>query len=202
MDNSSQYPLPPPPPRNKKRLRLWATLVSVVLIASLLFYLFATPYLYPSIAPTYIDVDADGDGILNNEEMRIGTDPSNSDTDKDGLNDGKEVNICHTNPLVSDTDGDGLNDGMEVNGWQVSINGFEKQVVSNPLSNDSDMDQLGDFAECHTHMTDPSSNDSDNDGLPDKWEVDYGFIPTNSQDAFFDPDTDGLTSLQEWKSVV
>lgn len=41
------------------------------------------------------------------------TDPSNSDTDGDGLLDGDEVSVG-SDPLAADTDGDGLNDGYEV----------------------------------------------------------------------------------------
>lgn len=36
------------------------------------------------------------------------------DTDLDGLTDGSEVSIYHTDPLVFDTDGDGVGDGQEV----------------------------------------------------------------------------------------
>ena len=189
----------PPPPRGKRRWRLWSIFISVILITALLFYLFATPYLYPSIAPSFINVDADGDQLSNNEELRIGTDPLNADTDRDGLKDGAEVNTYHTNPLVSDTEGDGLNDGLEVNGWEITIDGIQERVASNPLANDSDGDQLEDFVEYQTYLTDPSSNDTDKDGLPDKWEVDFGFLPANSQDAFLDPDLDGLTNVQEYE---
>lgn len=52
--------------------------------------------------------DTDGDGLSDNEERKIGTDPNNPDTDGDGLSDGKEVDKYETNPLNSDTDGDGL----------------------------------------------------------------------------------------------
>jgi hypothetical protein len=58
--------------------------------------------------------DPDHDGLTNLEEFQNGTDPHNPDTDGDGLSDGDEVHIYHTNPLVVDTDGDGIPDGLEV----------------------------------------------------------------------------------------
>jgi hypothetical protein len=63
-------------------------------------------------------LDSDGDGLLDAEEDRLGTDALASDSDEDGLDDGEEVNEYRTNPLIADTDGDGYNDGQEVeNGY-------------------------------------------------------------------------------------
>jgi len=64
--------------------------------------------------PTDAQLDFDHDGLTNLQEFLLGTDPNNPDTDGDGLSDGDEVNIFHTNPLVADTDGDGIPDGLEV----------------------------------------------------------------------------------------
>ncbi|MCP6530575.1 hypothetical protein NL480_28100, partial [Klebsiella pneumoniae] len=38
-----------------------------------------------------VDADTDGDGLTDDEEPVIGTDPKNPDTDDDGVNDGDEV---------------------------------------------------------------------------------------------------------------
>lgn len=63
-------------------------------------------------------IDSDGDGLDNETETKLGTDPNNWDTDNDALSDGDEVLIWKTNPLNPDSDGDGFKDGEEVkNGY-------------------------------------------------------------------------------------
>jgi thiol-disulfide isomerase/thioredoxin len=57
--------------------------------------------------------DNDGDGLTNEEEAELGTDPDEADTDGDGLSD-REETIVTTDPLVADTDGDGYSDGDEI----------------------------------------------------------------------------------------
>jgi len=76
--------------------------------------------------------DDDGDGLSKNQEIALGTDPNNPDTDGDGLNDGVEVNQYGTNPKLRDTDADNLSDGEEVN------------QGLNPLNADTDGDGLMD----------------------------------------------------------
>lgn len=58
--------------------------------------------------------DRDGDGIYDFAEPRFGTSSGNGDSDGDGLLDGTEVFVYHTNPLAVDSDGDGFADGFEV----------------------------------------------------------------------------------------
>lgn len=65
-----------------------------------------------------IDIDSDGDELLDEEEKELGTDPNSYDTDSDGLNDYDEVKKWKTDPNNSDSDGDGYSDGQEVeNGY-------------------------------------------------------------------------------------
>lgn len=60
-------------------------------------------------------VDTDGDGLNDGWEWFVShTDPSNPDTDGDGLSDGVEVELTESDPHDPDTDGDGLPDGWEV----------------------------------------------------------------------------------------
>ncbi len=61
-----------------------------------------------------VDVDTDGDGLIDTEERRLGTNPAVADSDTDGLFDGEEVNTYGTDPLDPDTDEDGFLDGTEV----------------------------------------------------------------------------------------
>ena len=60
--------------------------------------------------------DLDADNYLDALELEVGLDPSNPDTDGDGLADGDEVNIYLTDPFTWDTDGDGASDGEEIFG--------------------------------------------------------------------------------------
>jgi len=63
-------------------------------------------------------LDSDGDGLLDDEEKALGTDPAKIDSDADGLTDREEAKVFGSDPLKTDTDGDGYPDGTEVkNGY-------------------------------------------------------------------------------------
>jgi TolB protein len=123
--------------------------------------------------------DSDGDGLINSEELTLGTDPFLADTDSDGLSDGDEVRTYLTDPLVPDTDEDGLLDGEEL------------RYATDPLNPDTDGDLLtdGDEIERRTVPVDP---DTDKDGLNDGLEVSLGTDPLQQ-----DTDRDGLLDGQE-----
>lgn len=125
------------------------------------------------------DADADGDGASNAREYALGTDPNNADSDGDGVSDGDEL-ARRTDPLVADSDGDGLSDGEEI------------AAGSNPLLVDTDGDGLGDFDEVRTHFTNPALRDTDGDGLPDMDEV---FI-TLTDPNHVDTDMDGILDME------
>ncbi len=76
--------------------------------------------------------------MTNREEFDINLelDPTEADTDGDGLDDGPEVNTYMTNPLDDDSDDDTLLDGLEVNTHMTS-----------PTDPDSDDDTIDDGTE-------------------------------------------------------
>ena len=74
------------------------------------------------------DEDYDGDGLTNLEEYKIGTNPSLTDTDGDGIRDYDEVYKYHTNPTLYDTDEDGMGDGAEIKN---NLNPLEKDTDEN-----------------------------------------------------------------------
>ena len=142
-----------------------------------------------------LDADSDGhdrnrNGILEEEEyftnlmeyemdFVIGnsTDPSNSDTDGDGIPDGWEVYYNFNPQLASDADDDRDEDGYDAN-------------------RDGDMSP----EEVHTNLeeylagTNPWEFDTDADVMSDGWEIYYGLNPTSSEDSWLDSDLDGWDS--------
>jgi len=129
------------------------------------------------------DTDTDDDGLDDYEEVIIyGTDPNKVDGDSDGLSDFDEINTHGTDPTDADTDDDGLNDGDEIN-----------THGTDPLDADSDDDGLNDGDEINVHGTDPLDADSDDDGLDDNAEINvYGTDPADA-----DTDDDGLNDGDE-----
>ena len=85
------------------------------------------------------DVDTDMDGIIDDEELNLGTNPMKVDSDDDGLTDREEAKIYKTDPLNPDTDGDTYGDGQEVRGgynpngsgklYELPVNNVESEVV-------------------------------------------------------------------------
>ena len=57
--------------------------------------------------------DTDADGLTDDEEAGLGTDPSNADSDGDTISDGDEVD-AGLNPMNVDSDGDSYQDNWEI----------------------------------------------------------------------------------------
>jgi hypothetical protein len=97
--------------------------------------------------------DYDADGLSDEEEYLVGTNPTNQDTDGDGLLDLVENNDrvfvsaeqTGSSPLFADTDNDGVSDGDEVNG----------DLFSDPNLVDTDLDGSDD-AEERLYGSDPN----------------------------------------------
>ena len=150
------------------------------------------------------DADYDKDGLTNDREREIGSDPWNPDSDGDGLKDGEEVFTFYTDPIKADTDKDGLGDYDEVYSHKTSPikadsdsdglnDGEEIARKTKPLIADSDDDGLTDGDEIIKYSTDPLMRDTDGDSLSDGDEV--RSLSTNPRSK--DTDADGLNDGDE-----
>jgi len=79
--------------------------------------------------------DSDDDGLTDEEEAALGTNPNAVDSDSDGLFDREEVKVYGTDPLKADTDGDGYSDGVEVKGGFNPLGWGKLFDASNPAAN-------------------------------------------------------------------
>lgn len=123
-------------------------------------------------------IDRDGDGLFDDEEIKLGTDYKNPDTDGDGLTDGEEVNRFKTDPLKKDTDEDGLTDGEEVN--RLKTDPLKKDnpavlvIINNLLleNEDKDGDGVLDSQDNCPEIKNPNQEDLDGDGVGDACDDD------------------------------
>lgn len=68
-----------------------------------------------SVTVTYTPpLDSDNDGLTDDQEAMLGSNPNDPDSDDDGLLDGAEVNTHGTSPIDADTDNDGYDDKAEI----------------------------------------------------------------------------------------
>lgn len=120
-----------------------------------------------------IGLDSDNDGLSDTAEDGLGSDPTDDDTDNDGILDGDER--CEIED-ISEPDGCASNPG--IHDW----------TNTNPLLADSDFDGLDDGDELAGttagYPTDPTANDHDGDGISDGDEVN-GFTLGITIDGIF-----------------
>jgi hypothetical protein len=123
-----------------------------------------------------LPIDSDGDGLSDEEEMSLGTDPHDGDTDQDGYNDFVEVRTLNTNP--SQPDPEGLEREVRPSDApESSISSPEPSPPSPPpVSTDPDNDGLTTIQE-EQIGTDPNNPDTDGDGFNDGDEVQAGYNP-------------------------
>jgi hypothetical protein len=123
--------------------------------------------------------DSDGDGLSDEEEAVLGTNPLNPDSDNDGVGDGLEKRLAapgsEFDPLVPTQ--------------------FKECLTLTDLTADHDLDGLNDCEEA-VLRTDPYLVDSDRDGVPDLVEVRLGSNPL-SDDRLVDSDMDGIANGDE-----
>lgn len=106
---------------------------------------FLSTLLIGCIADVNIDVDGDGDGLLDSDEVALGSDPSNTDSDADGFDDGVEFD-ANTNPVDSA-------DKPYQAGWPINAcrNDLEStgSAVGDVIENFAMQDQFGETVRVH-----------------------------------------------------
>lgn len=135
--------------------------------------------------------DFDGDGLTNEEEKLIGSNPNHPDTDGDGVPDGVEWKDTLTDPTKPDSEGAGVADGQRDSDGDGVTNVQEVIDGTDPGNADTDGDDLSDSKEKELG-TDPLKRDTDEDGLSDGDEIKLGLDPLT-------PKTDGQTLDSERK---
>ena len=130
--------------------------------------------------------DDDNDGLLGGQEVALGLDPNNPDTDGDGIEDGEEVGADIANPL--DEDNDGIIDALDSNTDDADNDGVNDQ--QDPANDNP----------CIPNRFNGSC-DTDGDGLSDLDEQTNGSDPDDPCDPVATPNCDDPIDLEVLKSV-
>jgi len=175
---------------------------------------------YTDLSESVLDLkDSDGDGLMDDQELSMGLDPFDPDTDGDYIDDGEEYLYWCSRSVGDDVD---------VTPWHRSLHGdigerdvrellrplsdMDADTAANILDRDSDDDGLADGKERELGL-DPANPDTDGDGLldfydptnsaadqdkdriPDDWEEFYD-VQEDGPDV--DSDGDGRSNYQEY----
>ncbi|TDS19230.1 gliding motility-associated-like protein [Maribacter caenipelagi] len=132
------------------------------------------------------ETDDDNDGLLGGQEVVLGTDSNDPDTDGDGIEDGVEVGDDINNPL--DEDGDGIIDALDSNTADTDNDGVNDQ--EDPANNNP----------CIPNRFNGSC-DTDGDGVSDLDEQTNGSDPDDPCDPVATPNCDDPIDLEVLKSV-
>ncbi|WP_375102433.1 Ig-like domain-containing protein [Paenibacillus sp. RS8] len=143
--------------------------------------------------PDSLDPDDDNDGLTDEQEIVLGTDPKKADTDGDGINDKDDpfpTDAAKPGTVNGelDTDGDGIPDSLDPDDDNDGLTDEEEIVLgTNPKHPDTDHDGINDkddpFPLDATKPGNGGELDTDGDGIPDSLDP--------------DDDNDGLTDEQE-----
>ncbi|MGB4046890.1 MAG: hypothetical protein WBL24_01840, partial [Kiritimatiellia bacterium] len=134
--------------------------------------------------------------ISSNARIRFYAVANRQDSDGDGLTDGMEVFVHHTNPQSIDTDGDGLLDGYDIPVWigDPRYTAWANNIVF------TSSEGLRIFKGELSAGSDPLADDTDSDSLPDGWEVQNALDPLDAEGENGpegDPDEDGFDNALE-----
>lgn len=147
--------------------------------------------------------DADGDGLLNQEEFALGTNWLVFDTDDDGLPDGDEVKRG-TRPTAENSDHDGLPDGREVMLRSDPLVAAPPPEVNTTPKVICKSSGLPLYMRGVSHEELSALADDDGDGLPNLYDMCFGTRADTADsdgngtpDAREDADGDGLGALAE-----
>jgi len=130
--------------------------------------------------------DTDGDGVLDQDELRYGTDPNNPDTDGDGFND--DIDVAPNRPnKFNDPLGDGDYDGDGVD------NMTEKTFGSDPFNADTVGNGRGDRVEVDAAIRERAANEAQSSGEIGRLSVlrQYGAEPTEAELAAVRSEVEG-----------
>lgn len=134
-----------------------------------------------------VDADMDYDGLSDEMEAIIGSDPNKGDSDDDGLIDGYEYYVLGYSPIDKDSDFDGIEDSMEDDDHDGLTVLEEYTIGTDQEDKDTENDGLLDGEEVKTYGTNPLLTDSDGDGISDYDEIQMGKNP-----LLEDSDGDGI----------
>ncbi|MBN1853851.1 MAG: hypothetical protein JW829_14050 [Pirellulales bacterium] len=135
-----------------------------------------------------IAVDGASDGIVFNPTYKFIACIGSIDSDNDGISDNDELGIG-TNPFHFDTDGDLLPDGFE------EESEYLDPIVPDDPQGDPDGDDLTNLDEL-IHNTDPDLADTDGDGINDREEIDQGSDPNDPADGGIAPPGERIVALE------
>jgi large repetitive protein len=163
--------------------------------------------------------DRDRDGLTDAEEVALGTDPLDADSDDDGVSDGAEPNYAvdtdrdgSINALDADSDGDLLFDGTELGltrpnadtdlGAARFVADADPSTLTNPLLPDTDGGTVSDGTEDSNHNGRIDAGETDpNNPADDVPVIDTdGDTISDLDEGMVDADNDGAPNLSDTDS--